>query len=417
MKYAFTILFLTFFLATFSQTTEQQKLSVFVEGRGIDFNYIRNNIDFVDFLNDSKSADVHVIISRKSTGGGGTEYTLSYYGEGFDKITDYSLSCFTFSFDTDMQRREKLTASLKAGLLPYLNEKGNLSNLRIESKESITKSDHANNLQTNDNWKNWVFRIGLEGGFSGEEQKKSFDYSISLEANKITDEWKIENEYDYDRRESKITNIEDGEEEIIETLRLDQDADVKFVYSLSKNWSWGIFLQGTQNTYRNNHMSLEAKPAIQYNFFPWSEVDRREFTITYFVGPSYNSYYETTILNKDKEWLWSENLEIRLEKVETWGDLEVFLEGGHYFPDFENYFYRAGFDVAFRISKGLSFTLEFQAESIHNQRYLPESELSIEDLLLNIRKPPTAFEYSGQIGIRYQFGSIYNNIVNQRLNN
>jgi len=27
-----------------------------------------------------------------------------------------------------------------------------------------------------------------------------------------------------------------------------------------------------------------------------------------------------------------EKVKIKLEKVETWGDLEVFLEGGHYFP-------------------------------------------------------------------------------------
>ena len=416
MKYSLTIILLSVFLNAFAQNQEPQKLTVFVEGRGIDFNYIRNNIKFVDFVNDSKIADLHVIISRKSTGGGGTEYTLSYYGNGFDNISDITLSCFTFSFDTQVQTRDKLTSSLKAGILPYLNEKGNVSAVTINGISSTEENTAQKpTTQTLDKWKNWVFRIGLEGGFSGEEQKKSFDYSVSLRANKITNKWKIENEYDYDRRESKITNIEDDVENIINTLRLDQDLDMRFVYSLSDRWSWGLFFQGTQNTYRNNQMALELKPAVQYNFFPWSEVDRRSFTITYNVGPSYNAYYETTILQKDLEWLWAENMEIRLEKVETWGDLEIWLEGGHYFPDFKNYFYQAGFDLAFRISKGLSFTFEIQAESIHNQRYLPESELSVEDLLLNIRKPPTAFEYSGQIGIRYQFGSIYNNIVNQRL--
>lgn len=416
MKYAFTTLLLSIFLTTFSQNPSIQKLTVFVEGRGIDFNYIRNNVKFVDFVNDSKIADVHVIISRKSTGGGGTEYTLSYYGNGFDKVGEITLSCFTYSFDTQVQTRDKLTASLKAGLLPYLNEKGDLASVSINDQLiSEDESEEKTASQTIDKWKNWVFSLGIDGGFSGEEQKKSFDYATRLRAKKITDKWKIENEYDYERSESRITNIEDGEEEIIKTLRIEQDADLKFVYSLSKNWSWGLFFQGTQDTYRNNLMAIELHPAIQYNFFPWSEVDRRAFTITYNIGPSYNEYYETTILKKDLEWLWSENLELRLEKVETWGDLEVWLEGGHYFPDFENYFYRAGFDLAFRISKGLSFTFELQAESIHNQRYLPESELSFEDLLLNNRKPPTAFEYSGQIGIRYQFGSIYNNIVNQRL--
>lgn len=417
MKYIVLIFLNILFILGHAQTTPNQKLSVFIEGRTVDFNYIRNNIKFVDFVNDSKIADVHVIFSRKSTGGGGSEYTLSYYGKDFEQIGNLTLNCFTYSFDTKVQIREKLTSSLKAGLLPYLNEKDGISSVTIIQKSStdgIVDSE-ISTLPTIDQWKNWVFRIGLEGGFSSEEQKKNFDYSISLRANKITEKWKVKNEYDYNRRESKITRTDEGEEEIIHSLKLDQDADIKFVYSLSENWSYGLFFEGTQNTYRNNKMALELTPAIQYNFFPWSEIDRREFTITYILGPSYNVYYETTILNLDKEWLWSENLEIRLEKVETWGDVEIWLEGGHYFPDFENYYYEAGLDIAFRISKGLSITFELQAESIHNQRYLPESELSVEDLLLNIRKPPTEFEYSGQIGIRFQFGSIYNNIVNERL--
>lgn len=134
MKYAFTTLLLSIFLTTFSQNPSIQKLTVFVEGRGIDFNYIRNNVKFVDFVNDSKIADVHVIISRKSTGGGGTEYTLSYYGNGFDKVGEITLSCFTYSFDTQVQTRDKLTASLKAGLLPYLNEKGDLASVSINDQ-------------------------------------------------------------------------------------------------------------------------------------------------------------------------------------------------------------------------------------------------------------------------------------------
>jgi len=209
MKHIITIFLLSLSINVFTQNAENKRLSVFIEGRGIDSNFIRNNIKFVDFVNDSKTADVHVIFSRKSTGGGGTEYTLSFYGNKFEKIGNLTLSCFTYSFDTEVKTREKLISSLKAGLLPYLNEKSGLSNIDILQKE--TSSDIENNEDdpkpTIDNWKNWVFRIGLEGGFSGEEQKKSFDYSLSLRANKITDKWKIENEYDYNRRESKITNL------------------------------------------------------------------------------------------------------------------------------------------------------------------------------------------------------------------
>lgn len=417
MKYALIILLLTSFSTTFSQNAKSQKLSVFIEGRMIDFNYIRSNITFVDFVNDSKIADLHVIISRKSTGGGGSEYSLAYYGKDFEQISDFKLSCFTYSFETEVQTREKLTSSLKAGLMPYLNERNGLSSIQITklTDENEKENSQASDQPTVDKWKNWVFRIGLQGGFSGEEQKKNHNYYLDLSIRKITDQWKIESMYRYYRRESKITNIEDDVKEVIKSLRLTKDATINYVYSLNDNWSAGLFSKGSQSTYLNKKMSLSLTPALQYNFFPWAEIDRRRFTVTYKVGPSYNEYYETTILAKDKEWLWAQSIDISLEQVETWGDIEIDIEGGHFFPDFENYYYKAGFEIAFRISKGLSFTVEIQAQSIHNQRYLPESELSVEDLLLNIRKPPTEFEYSGKIGIRFQFGSIYNNIVNERL--
>lgn len=415
MKKYLSLILLLISSIILAQAPVKEKLTTFVEGRGIDFNYIRNNISFVDFVNDSKIADVHVIISRKSTGGGGTEYTLSYYGNKSTKIGDLTLSCFTYSFDTEMQRREKLTASLKAGLIPFLNEKGNISVVSIKSDIISENKSNEEASEAIDKWKNWVFRIGLQGGFSGEEQKKNYNYSMDLRIRKITEQWKLESMYRYNKRESKITNIEDDIEEIIKSLRLTKNAEIKYIYSLSDNWSAGIFANGSQSTYMNNKMALSLIPALQYNFFPWAEIDRRAFTITYKVGPSYNEYYETTILAMDNEWLWAQSIDIRLEQVETWGDIEINLEGGHFFPNFENYYYEAGFDIAFRISKGLSFTFEIEAQSIHNQRYLPESELSVEDLLLNNRKPPTEFEYSGEIGIRWQFGSIYNNVVNQRL--
>lgn len=415
-KYLF-ILSLLFSLSVYSQNISNQKLSIFIDGWIVDYDYIRNDVKFIDFVTDSKIADVHVIVSRTSTGGGGSEYKLAFYGRDFEQMPNITLSCNTYSFESVVQIREKLANTLKAGLLPFIHEKNGAGSVSITSN-TLAETDtimESGESATADKWRNWVFRIGLRGGISGEEQKQNIDYSVNLDANKITDLWKVETGYDFYRKESKITSIEDGVEEVIYNSILRKDLDMRFVYSISDHWSTGMFFQGTQNTYRNDKMTLELIPALQYNFFQWSEVDRRSFTVTYKIGPSYNSYYETTIYGADKEWLWSENIEVRYEKVETWGDIEIWLEGGHYFPDFEKYYYEAGIDLAFRISKGLSFTLKIQAENVHNQIYLPESELSLEDLLLNIRKPPTSFEYSSRIGIRFQFGSFYNNVVNERL--
>lgn len=310
MKRSILIIFCLLSISAFTQVSLNGRLSVFMEGRIIDFNYIRNNIKFVDFVTDSKIADVHVIVSRKKTGGGGSEYTLAYYGKDFKKLGDFSLSCITYSFETKVQTREKMAKTLTAGLLPYVNEKNGAVNISITqiAREDSEYDKVSNNTDTAniDPWKNWVFRVGLRVGLSGEEQKKNNSYSMDFEGKKITDQWKFQTNYNYYRRESKITNIEDGVEEIINSLRLTKNLNIQYVYSMSSRWSWGVFLQATQSTYQNNKAKVEFTPALQYNFFPWSEVDRRSFTVTYKVGPSYNEYYETTILDKDLEWLWSE---------------------------------------------------------------------------------------------------------------
>jgi len=409
------LLFFLFVLPAFtflaSQEAPKEKLKIFVESNWIDYNYIRNSTTFVDFVNDPKVCDVHIIVSRQSTGGGGFHYSFEYYGIEIPKIPELKLSCYTLSYDTDEIIRQKQVKTLHAGLLPFINEKSGGPELSVISNVERTNFD-TDSIQgeANDPWKQWIFKIGADIGFDGEE--KNLEYSFSFRAEKITDLWKISNQYDYERSEETIKKDNGG---TIKAIRIEQDADVRFVFSLNPHWSFGVFLEGAQDTYRNIEMRLEAIPALQYNFFNWNESDRRQFTFSYYLGPTYNEYYQTTVFNKTNEWLWVQNIEIRLNRLETWGEINAWIQGGHFFPDFDNYFYEAGIDFGFRISKGISVYFQIQAESIHNQMYLPASELTDEELLLNTRKLPTTFEYSGRMGLRFQFGSIFNNVVNERL--
>ena len=57
----------------------------------------------------------------------------------------------------------------------------------------------------------------------------------------------------------------------------------------------------------------------------------------------------------------------------------------------------------------------FRVENVHDQIYLAKGEVSLEDVLLNKVQLPSTFEIGANIGLRVQFGSIYNNIVNNRL--
>jgi hypothetical protein len=396
-----------------AQEYSTEKIKVFVEGDIVDFNYMRNNTPFVDFVNDPKVCDVHAIITKQSTGGNGSQFSIKYYALHFPDMPELELSCITLSYDTEQIIREKLVKTFHSGLLPYINEKSGVSHLKIiEDARSINSDSLTVKSEAIDPWRLWVFRIGASGGIRGEEQKRNYNYELSARAKKISDDWKISNEYDYEREEGRIER-DDGTK--ISTLKIEQDVDSKLVLSINSHWSYGVFFQGIQSTYENIKMSIEAVPAIQYNIYDWLESDRRQFTFSYYVGPSYYKYYERTILEKNSEWLWKESIEINLNRVERWGEIDLSLEGGHFFPGFENYYYEAGIDFSIRVSKGLSISLGLQAESIHNQRYLPASTLSEEELLLNTRKLPTTFEYSGYVGISFQFGSMYNNVVNERL--
>jgi len=71
--------------------------------------------------------------------------------------------------------------------------------------------------------------------------------------------------------------------------------------------------------------------------------------------------------------------------------------------------------ISLRLVKGFSLYLNIDLESIHDQIYLPKGEASLEEILLKRKQLATTFNYSTSFGLRYTFGSIYNNIVNRRL--
>ena len=397
---------------TFAQESPTPRLKVFAEGNTADFNYLRNNTPYVDFVNDSKVCDVHLIISTQATGGGGTIFTLDYSGTLLKQIPSLKLTCITLSDDTQDLVREKLTKTIQTGLLPFINEKNGLHLITISPAVRSGDQNLEESIKsTYDPWRQWVFTIDASGGFDGEEQRKNNRLEFSFEAQKITEKWKFNAQYDYERRAGRVTK---GNGNVIHTLRIQKDGEMNMVFSLSPHWSWGTFMQGSESSYDNIQMSFEAQPGIQYNYYPWEESDRRYFTFTYRAGAIYNDYYERTILGKNQEWLWKESFEVNLNKVEKWGEIDVWLATGHYFPGYENYYFNSGFDVSIRVAKGLSIDFQGESESIHNQVYLPEGEISDEDILLNNRRLPSSFQYSGSIGLKFKFGSIFNNIVNER---
>jgi hypothetical protein len=79
-------------------------------------------------------------------------------------------------------------------------------------------------------------------------------------------------------------------------------------------------------------------------------------------------------------------------------------------------FYRLSFGgrMSFRIFRGLEWNINGNISRIRDQIYIPLEELSDEDILLGRRQLPTDSSLEISTGLSFTFGSIFNNVVNNR---
>src|SRR5713226_1168455 len=97
------------------EALKRQAPKVFLDCQFCDFDYIRTEITFVNYVRDRKESQVHILITTQPTGSGGDEYTLAFIGEGDFKGTDDTLSYYSNSTSTDQEVRQGLVRVQKLG--------------------------------------------------------------------------------------------------------------------------------------------------------------------------------------------------------------------------------------------------------------------------------------------------------------
>lgn len=384
------------------------KIRVYIEGSQLDMDYLRRNMRFTDFVNDPAVADVHIIVKEQMSGSGGMVYSLMYNNLTFDHFSDYTITCTTLPGDTNEEERQKIKNALSLGLMPFVNETEASNQVRIHYIEKNQKEVQVDNT---DPWHSWTFRGDVSGRVNLEESKKNYNYSFNVRADKVTEDIRIRNNV----RRSVNTQKYNNEGEVYRSDRTSSYASTSAVKSLSSRWSTGLFGSFYNSNYRNTVYSMSVKPAVEYNIFPWDESDRKVFTIAYYFGPEWKKYYEESIYDKMRESLWEQSLRLNMQIVQTWGEVEAGLNATNYMHDWSKNRITFDTDLSVRIIRGLSVRMGFTVENVHDQIYLPKGEISLEDVLLNKVQLPSSFEVGANFGIRVQFGSIYNNIVNNRL--
>ncbi len=414
MRLSVRLLFITMLLclsASPGQSQENEKkpdvVSFYLDCEDCDFTFVRQELPFISFVRDPLLADVHILVTQSNTGSGGDKFFLNFIGRNDLKGIDYEYNVTTIESDTDDDVRKALLKMLKIGILQYYSKTGFIErmNIDIEEKDNM-KADEM----IIDRWNKWVFSLEAGGELQTEKSQNSFNLSTAANARKIKEEWKTNLDAYYSVEQERFMD----EDSTISNKQHQAEVSAYYAKSLTDKWSAGIFATYTSQNYINTQHKTGLAAGIEYNFFPWKECNRRVFAIQYWAGVNYIDYYEKTIYDKLYETLFSEGLEINLELIQPWGEISVGLEGRHYFHDFSKNRLTLESDFSIRITKNLSVYCELQSDIVHDQLYLSSSELSRDDILLQRKKLATTFEIRSQLGIRFTFGSIYNNIVNER---
>ena len=389
---------------------------VFLDCNPCDDDYIRKEVTFVDYVRNREDADVHVLVTLQDTGGGGRQWTLKYIGLGSHQGIEQTLTYNSPQTATSDEVRAGFVEVFKRGLVRYALATAIGDRLLVSVKKS---GDDEKPAPGKDRWNFWVFEIQGNGNVDGEETSKGRAISLSFDANRTTDAWRTSIDVGARYRDTKFKLDDEDEDDgggnrTFLSVRRNMEASGILVKSLTQHWSIGAMGSVESQTFRNFVVDTRVAPGIEYNFFPYTESTRRMLTFQYTVGHVYHRYREETIFGKTRAQLVDQRAEVDLSMRQPWGSANAEFSFQQYLNDASKYSLGVEGGANIRLFKGFSVNFFGEFSRTRDQIYLPRGEASTEEILLRQRQLLTGYQYFFDFGLRYTFGSIFNNIVNPR---
>ncbi|HXG55844.1 MAG TPA: DUF481 domain-containing protein [Vicinamibacterales bacterium] len=379
-------------------------------GHYCDETFLKREITFVDYMRDRKDADVHVLVTAQSTGGGGTELTFKFIGLGRFAGVEQTLKYISPQAATSDELRKGIADLLKQGLVRYVSETPLARHLKVTFADPGAGAPKAADAKK-DPWNLWVFRTNFGGRFNGERSTKSRSFRGSGSANRTTDDWKLSGSISssYSSNEFELS-----ETQTFKSISRNSDASALVVKSLTSHWSAGLVGSASKSIFLNYDFRARVAPGIEYNVFPYSQSTRRAWTAQYTVGLNRFDYKEITIFNKEKETLLDHKLGTSLSLRQPWGTASASVDFTQYLSKLDKYRLTAFAATNVRLFKGFSFNVFGEASRTRDQFNLRRGNASPEEILVRQRQLASGYSYFMNFGISYSFGSIFNNIVNPR---
>ena len=390
-------------------------LTVFLDcnADNCDFDYFRTEITFVNWVRDRTLAQVHLIVTSSETGGGGDLYDLDFIGlQNLDTVDD-ELSVTTLGTDTEDEVVASLTRAIGAGLARYSVLIGQPANFEVSATDS--DGDLTDRLvdasQVTDPWDFWVFEISTELSLSGEETESERQYEGGFGARRTTATWKMEVEADgsFSRDER---DLDGGAVSVDE--RSNWSVDGLVAYALTDHVSLGLLTGASASTRLNQDFGADASIAVEYSFLPYADAPRRSLTASYDLRLQHYDWAERTIFGETQELRAQHELQLRLFQQQPWGEATVSVSGTQFLHDPGLWNVSLFGNLEFRIFRGLELELRGGLDFIEDQIFISAEGLTPEEILLGRFERPTDFSYFLEVGVGFEFGSIYNNVVNNR---
>ncbi len=389
-----------------------QVLRVFIDcpQQQCSFDNIRQDVPYVNYVRDRTDADVHVLITTQGTATGGREYTFSFIGLGRFEDVKQTLTYASGGSDMEDEQRRGVTRTLGLGLAPYVLRTPDAGRFSMRYAGQTGAAPAAQ--PADDPWNFWIFRVGSSVELNGEERQNSRRTRVNLSANRTTDRWKFSFSGNGDFSRGEFT-LSDGR--VVLSSSEFWHANGAVIKSIGReHWALAFRSEVSSSTQSNEKLEVRQSAGVEWDYFPYSESTRRSFVVQYSVGVSAVNYYQQTLFGKDEETLKDHRLAAILALRLPWGTWRGSAAYQAYLHDLSknNLDFFADTDV--RLFRGFSLSVEGSYARVRNQLYLPAGTATDEEVLLRLRRLATGYRYRLVLGFNYQFGSIYNNVVNPR---
>jgi hypothetical protein len=381
------------------------KLRVFLDCNDCDFDFMRTEITFVDYVRDRQDAQVHILVTTQPTGGGGTEYTLHFIGQRELASTADTLKYASPPSTSPDELRHGLARTIRLGLLRYYVHLGQVRGFDV-TYAAPTDTGRTQGA-SKDRWNLWVFRMSASGFGNGEKEDNFVSLNGSVSASRTSEIWKSTFAVNGNYGQSRFI-LADGSR--FNTYSHSYSLSDLLVKSLGRHWSAGQRASWTSSTFLNQRSAIRFAPAIEYDIFPCSQSTRRQLTLQYSPGINFYRYQDTTIFNKISEVRGDQTLTASIDLRQPWGSASR--------SGVPRRFHRT--PLAFLQQLGPTAVQRIFVLSVRTGVTAPRPALPAprQSQRSGPTTPPrqlaTSYTYFVNLGFSYSFGSIFNNIVNPR---